>query len=144
MQKSAKLYQGVSTAVLLAAFLSVVSFTFANLTSIWTEHSFGNVQAIERQTAWAKSAVAITSATEDGATCTDFTAQAGNSGKTPIYDFSAMDLVVEYTNTSDAKAAAWLTHGPDWSVTASRRAPATPKIGTRRRRQPSISACLPP
>jgi hypothetical protein len=28
-----------------------------------------------------------------------------------------MDLVVEYLDTSDAKVAAWLTHGTDWSVT---------------------------
>jgi hypothetical protein len=92
-------------------------FTFAYQTGTWVEHSTNNTQAIERQTAQVRSAIAITSAVEDGGTCTNFTAQVGNTGRVPIHDFSEMDLVVEYTDTSDAKVAAWLTHSTDWSVT---------------------------
>ncbi len=110
------MYQGTSAAVIFTVFLMLVSFTFANLTGTWTDHSLRNVQAIERQTIRVRTGIAITSATEDGVTCTNFTALVGNTGKVPVHDFSEMDLVVEYTNTSDAKVAAWLAHGTDWSV----------------------------
>ena len=110
------MYQGVAPPVVFSLFLMLTVFTFAYQTGTWVEHSTNNTQAIERQTAQVRSAIAITSAVEDGGTCTNFTAQVGNTGKVSIHDFSKMDLVVEYTNASDAKVAAWLTHGTDWSV----------------------------
>ena len=111
-------HQGMGPSVMFSLFLILTSFTFAFLTGNWVEHSINNVHAIERQTTQVRSAIAITSATEDGGTCTDFTAQVDNTGKVSIHDFSEVDLVVEYTDTSDSKIAAWLTHTTDWSVTS--------------------------
>ncbi len=111
------MHQGIAPPVVFSLFLMLTVFTFAYLTGNWVEHSINNTEAIERQTSQVRSAIAITSAVEDGGTCTSFTAQVGNTGRVPVHALSEMDLVVEYTDTSSAKIAAWLTHGTDWSVT---------------------------
>ena len=110
------MFEGITASVIFAVFLLVTSVTFLFLTTGWTDLSLDTAQVIDRQRERVDTAVAISSAVENGVACTDFTAQVSNSGKVAIHDFSEMDLVVEYLNASDTKVVARLTNGATWSV----------------------------
>ena len=108
--------QGIATSVVMSLFLVLTSIIFLFLTSSWTDQSINTAQTTMRQQARIKSGIAINSASESGLTCTSYTAQVDNTGKVPIEDFSEMDLLVEYINTSNSKVATRLAHATDWSV----------------------------
>ena len=106
----------LTTTVVLALFLAVTSVVFLFLIDSWTDHSIDTAVAINRQLERVESAISIDSANENGLTCTSYTAQVDNTGEVAIEDFSKMDLLVQYTNTSNNKVANRLSHSTDWSA----------------------------
>ena len=107
---------GLTTSVVMALFLAVTSVVFLFLIDSWTDHSIDTALALNRNLEGVESAISIDSTIENGVTCTSYTAQVDNTGEVTIDDSSKMDLLVQYTNTSDNKVAARLSHGTAWSV----------------------------
>ena len=110
------MYEGITASIVFAVFLVVTSVTFLFLTDGWTELSLDTSLVIEQQRERVATAIAISSASEVGLACTAYAARVNNTGAVTVSDFSEMDLLVDYVNTSDAKAAAWLTYSTDWFV----------------------------
>ena len=102
--------------MVLARFLALTSVVFLFLIDSWTDHSIDTALAINRQLKRVESAISIDSTNENGVTCTSYTAQVDNTGEVTIDDSSKMDLLVQYTDTSDKIVATRLSHGTDWSV----------------------------
>ena len=110
--------QGLTTSVVMSLFLLVTSVIFLFLTSSWTDQSFNTAQAIADQRARVETAISFKStAQSDPEECDTYTAQVDNTGKVAVEEFKDMDLLVEYTNTSNSKVATRLTNPSDWSVT---------------------------
>ena len=101
---------------MLALFLAITSVVFLFLTDFWTSHSLDSALAINRQLARVESAISIDSTAEIGETCSSYSAQVDNTGEVAINDFSEMDLLVDYTNSSDSKVATRLIHTTDWTI----------------------------
>ena len=108
--------QGLTTSVVMSLFLVVTSVIFLFLTSSWSDQSFNTAQAIARQRARVETAISINSTSESGVTCTSYNVQVDNTGEVKVDDFSEMDLLVKYTDTSDNKVSTRLNHDTDWSV----------------------------
>ena len=107
---------GLTTSVVLSLFLLLTSVVFMTLTGSWTDRSIETAQATERHLYRVESAITINSAAEIGLTCTSYSVQVDNTGEVSVDDFSEMDLLVDYTNSSNNKVAARLAHDTAWTV----------------------------
>ena len=106
----------LSTSVVMALFMALTSFVFLFFINSWTDHSIETALALNRQLERVESAISIDSTSENGVTCTSYTAQVDNTGEVTIADSSKMDLLVQYINSSNNKIAARLSHNTTWSV----------------------------
>jgi len=123
------LTQGLTTSVVMSLFLLLTSVIFLFLTSSWTDQSINTAQILNQHRVRLESEISVQStAQSDPVVCDTYTAQVKNSGEVSIEDFSEMDVLVDYTNTSDSKVASRLAHANSWSVASI--APDTSDPGT--------------
>ena len=108
----------LTTSVVMALFLLVTSSVFAFLISSWTDRSIDTAHEMNRQMARVESAIYVRPVTQSNpGDCETYTAPVENTGEVIVEDYSGMDVLVEYTDTSGNKVAARLNFGVDWSVT---------------------------
>jgi len=111
------LTQGLTTSVVMSIFLLMTSVIFLFLISSWTDQSLNTAEVLNQQRARLESEISVKStAQSDPESCAIYTAQVENTGEVNIKDFREMDVLVEYTNTSNSKVASRLAHATTWSV----------------------------
>ena len=116
----------IPTVVVFTIFFVLAVITFSALLEVWADQTEGLEALNRRQEERLNTAITINSAgpTATDLDCDHFTASVLNSGETPIIDLSKSDLLVEYTDSTDAKVASLLTHvtsavtGNRWTTTA--------------------------
>ena len=109
---------GLSASVVLALFLLLTSVIFMFLTGSWTDQSIATALAINRQHDRVESAIKVKSTAQtNSGECDNYTASVENTGEVLIEDFSEMDVLVEYTNTSSSRVVTRLDYSSEWSVT---------------------------
>ena len=107
----------VTTSIVMALFLMVVSVVFFFLLRAWADHNFHNAAIATRQLERVESAIEIKPTSQSNAeVCDDYTVQVENSGEVLINSPANMDLIVEYTGTGGNAVSDWLSHGTQWSV----------------------------
>ncbi len=102
----------------LVLFLLLTSATFLFQIDSWTTHSLAAKAATNRRAERLHTRMDITSVIQAVTGCGTFSATVGNAGRTPVSDFTQMDVLVDYTDGADAKVVSHLTNEADWSVTA--------------------------
>ena len=134
----------VGAAAVLVLFLLLTSATFLFQIDSWTTHSLAANAATNRGAERLHSRLDITSVVQAVAGCGTFSAAVGNVGRTSVSDFSQMDVLVDYTDGTDAKIVSHLTNQADWSVTALSPDTYDPNIWNPRESATIIFAVVPP
>ena len=102
--------------IVIALFLLLTYIIFRLLLITWDTQVTVTREFMERQADRLATVVDINSTTDTGSDCLSYQAQVINSGDTRVADFSKMDVLVQYTNSSDSKIATRLDYSSDWSI----------------------------
>ena len=106
----------IGAGILIALFLMVSVFTFLDLINTWADHAAAGESVNLRLSDTIKNRIDVGSTSETGQSCLVYTAQVQNNGEVTISDFTQVDLLVDYTNTSDSRVVSRLVYLTDWTV----------------------------
>ena len=106
----------ISGLVLSAVIIGVGLITFHVMVSIWDGQGYDAQAAFEVHEDRLNTSMSIGSASAADLDCNTFTGTIANNGDTSVADFSEMDVLVDYTDPTDAKVSGNLLYGTDWSV----------------------------
>lgn len=91
--------ESLGAAVAMSLFILLSSVTFLVLLDVWDLQSTEAMVNADLLTDRINTRVSITSTTAGEPTCGVFTIAISNSGKTPVSDFSEMDLIADYQDS---------------------------------------------
>jgi hypothetical protein len=98
--------------------VTLSAFAFYLLIDVWDRQSGDTATALAISRDRLDTHVAISSAEADDLGCDTFTVSLENTGHTSVSDYSNMDIVADYTDTSGAAVTTHLAYGSDWSVSS--------------------------
>ena len=110
---------GVSNTVVLALFLLVTTLSFYYLLDTWGAQNAVTEESVDRQLARLSTSISIQSTDDAGSDCKTFSTQIENNGDTLVADYTEMDVLVQYTNTSNTWIVSRLAYPTDWAIALS-------------------------
>ena len=109
--------ESIPGALITATFLLLASFTAIFLIDVWTDHSALAGQVSLQQVERTNTTIALRSdKTYMDLGCNALLAVANNTGRTAITEFSRMDVLADYRDTSDTKVTIHPAYDADWTV----------------------------
>jgi len=107
--------EAIPGVIVTATFLLLSSLTFLFLTEVWSDHSRLIQAHTARQAEYTNTSIAIQSDNlRIDLGCNTVTAPVDNTGQTSVANFSKMELLADYTDTSSAKVVNHLEYITDW------------------------------
>ncbi|MCH7606534.1 MAG: hypothetical protein IH962_05205 [Chloroflexi bacterium] len=110
---------GVSNTVVLALFLLVTTLSFYYLLDTWGAQNAVTEESVDRQLARLSASISIQSTVDTGSDCKTYDTQIENNGDTLVADYAEMDVLVQYTDTSNTWIVSRLAYPTDWTIALS-------------------------
>ena len=109
--------EAIPGVIVTATFLLLSSLTFLFLTEVWSDQNSLIQASMAQQVEFTNTSIAIQSdniAMDLG--CNTLTAPVDNTGQISVADFSEMDLLADYTDTSSNRVVNHLEFTTDWTL----------------------------
>ena len=136
--------EAIGASAVLALFLLLTSAIFLFQIDSWTMHSLEAKAAANRQADRLDTGMDITSVTQAVTGCGTYSATVNNAGRASVSDFTEMDVLVDYTDSADARVVSHLTNDVDWSLTALSPDTYDPNVWNPRESATIVFAAVPP
>ena len=108
----------LGAALLSSVLVTLSAFAFYLLIDVWDWQSDNTATALVVSRDRLDTHVAISSAEAEDLGCDTFSVSVDNTGQTSISDYSNMNVVADYNDTSGAKVLTHLDYGSDWSISS--------------------------
>ena len=111
--------EGITSTIVIALFLLLTTLSFYYLLDTWGAQNIVTEEAVDRQLARLSASISIRSTVDTGSECQTYDTQVENNGDTLVADYAEMDVLVQYTNTSETWIVSRLAYPTDWTIALS-------------------------